>query len=201
MTKSITGSQPNKADPEDKTEGRKARDQTENEVVSLAKHLQEGNSEFRDVCRLQSLTAKVFPPSIKNYGYIYSYATLSEYFWAPENRGTLLKMAVIPKWHLFVKPLKSNLKLYTLITSWLFYVKSIEVLVMIVQIVLDCPDLILYIIIKTVIRNRLSLINHNICSQMFLHLICLKWAKIHLLGPVSGDSGWSWLGGIRHQNI
>lgn len=43
---------------------------------------------------------------------------LSKYFWAPENAGTLHKMAVIPKWqsHIFVKPL--NVKVKSALTLW-----------------------------------------------------------------------------------
>lgn len=59
-----------------------------------------------------------FIKALKNYGKFSNDATLSKYFRAPENEGTLYKIAVIKKskFYIFVKPLYVKLKGCTTVT-------------------------------------------------------------------------------------
>lgn len=136
MAKSVTWSQSNRAwfsVTEDKTEGLK-----DPQTSSNSRWLQwrPGKASPGRKLRIwwcpwapdyrQSLTAKDFHPSIEIV-LIFTVVTLSECYWAPEDVGTLLRMAVAPKWWM---SFLWNLLKWTwksAITSWLFCFGSIVV--------------------------------------------------------------------------
>ncbi len=81
-----------------KTKDRKTHEQTtteDNWSKGLAKHHKGGNPAFGD--NSLSLPAKDSWQSIKNEHFIYNYINLSNYIWAPENRGLCTKMFAVLK--------------------------------------------------------------------------------------------------------